>query len=387
MLKTAAETVGNKDCNCQLLYFTSSSLSADDTTIFFISDRSGSPNIHVKNLITGSEKMLTDNKSGYQKSYVYFDGDPLIGLGKASISLDTLNKIVYYIQDNQIKCVNENGEIKTLADVPSGEVTAFTHVSADGKLLCVPTTDARALEYDTIVNNTVPYNIDERVQRENLCSYLNVIDTATGEIVLREPVPKSWITHVQFSPTDNSKILYNHEWPGDCGIRRMWLFDGENHIALRTENDERRRDDWTCHEMWSTNGQSIIYHGSYHGGQSYIGKIEMNDLSITEIAIQENYKKYGHFTISPTGMLVSDGYYEENDTSNWSEYISIQQIDWTRKKINWIPLCKHNSSWRSQDAHPHPIYNHAGDKIYYTSDSLNDTLKIYAVNCDENTST
>ena len=44
----------------QLLYFTCSSLSRDDRRIFLLSDRNGSPNVVVKDLYTGEEKILTE---------------------------------------------------------------------------------------------------------------------------------------------------------------------------------------------------------------------------------------------------------------------------------------------------------------------------------------
>jgi hypothetical protein len=145
-------------------------------------------------------------------------------------------------------------------------MTAFTHVSADGTRLCVPTTDARALDDEVLLKGKPDYDIDERVQKESLSSYLRVYDTATGKEILCEQVPKAWITHVQFSPRDHNMILYNHEWCSDCGIRRMWLWDGHRHIRLRTEGEGRSRADWTCHEMWERDGSAIIYHGSYHHG-------------------------------------------------------------------------------------------------------------------------
>lgn len=102
-------------------------------------------------------------------------------------------------------------------------MTAFTHISADGTRLCIPTTDAHALDGDSILSGKPNYDIDKRVRDERLSSYLRVFDTRTGKEILCERVPQTWITHVQFSPIDNQLILYNNEWPSDCGIRRIWL--------------------------------------------------------------------------------------------------------------------------------------------------------------------
>ena len=221
------------DSNEQLLYFTSTSLTGDDGRIVFISDRTGQPNLFDRDLLTGHERQLTTNTDGYLKSYVYFDGIPYCGFGKASVSFHAPSGTLFYIQGREIRRIESTEKKNTIACYPAGQMTAFTHVSADGKRLCVPTTDEFALDGKKQLSGKPDYNIDERVQLEGLSSYLRVYDTDTGEELLCEQVPKCWITHVQFSPIDSELILYNHEWPSDCGIRRMWLFDGHSHRRLR----------------------------------------------------------------------------------------------------------------------------------------------------------
>ncbi len=358
--------------NNQLLYFTSTSLLAGDDAIVFLSERTGHPNIFYMNLKTGEERQLTFNEDGVLKSYVYFWGNEYKGLGKASVCLHAESGNIYYIQGRDICCVDIEGNQRILAELPDKQVTAFTHVSSDGTLLCVPTTDARALEYDTPQDTSryrPNYDIDERVRRENLSSWLRVYDTRTGKEVLAEQVPRAWITHVQFNPVDNKKILYNHEWPSDCGIRRIWLWDGKKHIRMRTEGDGRSREDWTCHEMWQRSGNEIIYHGIYKNNVPYIGKMNADGSNITEIPLPESYRKYGHFTVSNSGLLVSDGYYQEEneDSSGHGQWISFQKVDWENRRIEWIPLCKSGSNWDSQDSHPHPIFNHGDTAVYFTS--------------------
>ena len=50
------------------------------------------------------------------------------------------------------------------------------------------------------------------------------------------------------------------------------------------------------------------------------------------------------------------------------EWICRLDVDWAAGEIAWTPLCRNGSSWDSQDSHPHPIFNHAADAIYFTSD-------------------
>ncbi len=357
------------EANEQLLYFTSTSLLADDRRLLFLSDRTGNPNVFLRDIKTGAERQLTTNAEGYLKSYVYFDGQPYRGFGKASVSVHAASGTVFFIQGRNICATDATGRTRLLAEYPNGQMTAFTHVSADGTRLCVPTTDARALEADRLVRGRPDYDIDARVQTENLSSYLRVYDTATGRQVLCERVPKAWITHVQFSPVDHDLILYNHEWSSDCGIRRMWLWNGKEHIRLRPEGEGCKRTDWACHEMWERDGSAIIYHGGYDHGPAFVGRVRPDGTARVEISLPEGWHRYGHFTEGRPGVLVTDGYYEQaGDPKGSGAWLCVLKVDWAGKHIDWLPLCRHGSSWSSQDAHPHPIFNHAADAVFFTSE-------------------
>ena len=374
---------GHPECNEQLLYFTSNSLLADDQRLVIISDRTGDVNLFVRDMATGDECQLTDNAEGFLKSYVYFEGRPYQGLGRASVSLDAQRGIVYYLQGREIRATDMAGNTHTLALTPAGQMTAFTHVSEDGTRLVVPTTDAYALDGEVQLAGKPEYDIDERVQMNGLSSYLHVYDTASGHEVACEAVPRSWITHVQFAPLDRHTILYNHEWPADCGVRRVWLWDGATHHMLRPENvaESRSREDWTCHEMWERDGSWVIYHGSYAGGseyedrirpnsgRGYLGRVRPDGSGLREIAFPEGWTQYGHFTVGQPNWLVSDGYYRQGESAaHQGEWISLLHMDWEAGEIEWIPLEKSGSSWDSQDSHPHPIFDHAGRAVYFTSD-------------------
>ena len=377
--------------NDQLLYFTSTSMLSDDGGLVFISDRTGDPNLFFLDLRSGEERQLTENREGTLMSYVYFGGTPYRGFGKASVSLDAANGVAYYIQGREVRAVDVGGSERVLAELPLDQVTAFTHVSADGARLCVPTTDARALEgtaeppadgepvpayYETA---DPPYDVDARVQVEGLSSYIRVFDTTTGEEVLAVAVPRAWITHVQFSPMDSSVILYNHEYCADAGVRRLWLWDGTRHRMLRDENPAgsksapRSRHDWITHETWQRDGEYVVYHGGlgreYHAPPCFVGRVDVDNRDRQEVVFPDDWNQYGHFSVGGPGQLVTDGYYCTPETATgWGRWITLADVDWETCSIDWRPLTLHGSSWSSQDAHPHPIFDHACAAVYFTSD-------------------
>lgn len=395
----------------QLLYFTCSSLSRDDRRIYMLTDRTGHPNVMVRDMATGEERILTDNCKGTLKSYVYFDGTLNQGLGKASVCLDGERDLIYFIQDDKICKVGLDGAVSVLNFVPDGRMTAFTHVSADGRYLCVPMTDGRCLDFDpetegSGLDRRPVYDIDGRCQEEGLSSYLCVYDTGTGAMLYEKSIPKCWITHVQFNPRNPEQIMYNHEWSSfDCGIRRIWLYDhaSDTITRVRTEGDDtlgnpggyaRKANDWVCHEMWSDDGKTIIYHGGYEDGPAMVGKFEPESGKYWEIALPDDYDAYGHFTMDHQGNLVCDGYFKypwevkkvrENSTDNGpdphkkdAEYICKVLPDWEKGTLAWIPLCRHESDWLGQDAHPHPIYSHSGDRVFFNS-RMGKTVNVYCV--------
>ena len=370
--------------NDQLLYFTSPSVTADSRHLVFISDRAGAPNLFVRDLIGGQERQLTHVKETL-KSYIYFDGQPYRGLGKASVSLDVARGIIYYIEGRQIRAVTLGGKQRLLAEYPEGQMTAYTHVSADGTRLCVPTTDARVLDSETILAGRPDYDVDERVRRENLSSFLRIYDTETGDEIISERVPGAWITHVQFSPIDHNILLYNNEWCSvDQGIRRIWIWDGRKHLRLRTQGEGRDRMDYVTHEMWERDGTAIIYHGcyskesaDYNNREQFVGRITPDGSELVEITIPRHWGRYGHYTVGNSGELVTDGYYEEpgdpspmNASATWDTgaWITLLRTDWANRKLLWLPLCPSGSSWANQDCHPHPIINAAADSVFFTSD-------------------
>lgn len=376
-----------------------------------LTDRTGHPNVMVQDLATGEERILTDNCKGTLKSYVYFDGTLNQGLGKASVCLDGERDLIYFIQDDKICKVGLDGAVSVLNFVPDGRMTAFTHASADGRYLCVPMTDGRCLDFDpetegSGLDRRPVYDIDGRCQEEGLSSYLCVYDTGTGAMLYEKAIPKCWITHVQFNPRNPEQIMYNHEWSSfDCGIRRIWLYDhaSDTVTRVRTEGDDtlgnpggyaRKANDWVCHEMWSDDGKTIIYHGGYEDGPAMVGKFEPESGKYWEIALPDDYDAYGHFTMDHQGNLVCDGYFKypwevkkvrENSTDNGpdphkkdAEYICKVLPDWEKGTLAWIPLCRHESDWLGQDAHPHPIYSHSGDRVFFNS-RMGKTVNVYCV--------
>ena len=114
-----------------------------------------------------------------------------------------------------------------------------------------------------------------------------------------------------------------------CMIMRKMKLSAPNTEGADTLGNPRgytrKAEDWVCHEMWSDDGKTIIYHGGYQDGPAMVGKYDMESRHYWEIALPDDYDAYGHFTMDHLGNLVCDGYFKypwevkkvrENSTDN-----------------------------------------------------------------------
>ncbi|WP_168119973.1 oligogalacturonate lyase family protein [Paenibacillus sp. HB172176] len=367
------------------LYFTSSSFTADKKHILYISDDgSGNPNLYKLSIADGRAIQLTDNRNGIMRSYVYYDGNPNRGLAKASPSYNAESNNMLYIQDNEVRLIDvDTLEEKCLCRLPSHAMTGFTHLSSAGRLAAVPIIPAEAFR----VPPGNPFSqIRMKVQEEGIASSMLQIDTETGhcDTLFRQV---GWITHVQYHPQDSSQLLYNHE--GGMVEQRIWLYDGETIQKIR-EQMPGPDSLWICHEMWSQQGQGVIYHGTSgipndpamrELGRaedeivSFVGYYDRAAQRYDEVSFPPEMKAYGHFTSnSKDTLLVTDGVIDDAS-------IHLIEPNWPGRSASWTKVCAHNSSFKVQDVHPHPIFSREDRYVLYTSDAHNEEGKgnIYLV--------
>lgn len=386
--------------NSQHLYFTGASLSVDGARLVVLNDDDRPArgpydpdalvNVEVVDLHTGDRLRLSNNRVGLRRSYVYFGGHPDAGLAPGAVVFDPVRETAYMLEGRTMWAADaRTGVRRRLTDIPPDLVTGYAAVAPSGRRLCLPAIEAAAFR-DL-------HAIDRTVRELGLRTRIWVWDTSSGELVDEVIVERAWVTHVQFRPGDDSVLLFNHEWAEAGGERRLWISDGHGLRPLRTAAAVRgptpvRPDDVVDHEIWSPDGASVIYHGTYAGdagvlaGRSFLGRALVDSDVVHEIPFPPGFDRYGHFGLSSDSRLVSDGYAAfgpddarrpvpprmdradapaEDDGGTW---ISQVNVDWDAPSIEWIPLARHGSSWSSQDAHPHPIIDTVGSRAIFTSD-------------------
>jgi oligogalacturonide lyase len=393
--------------NAQHLYFTGPSLTADDRRLVFLADAARPArgpydpealvDVHVLDRRDGAIERLSDNRTGVQRSYVYFGGHPDAGIAPGSVALAAIPGVVCYLHGRLVHRADvTGGKDEVIAEIASGMATGYGALSDDGTRYCLPAIDASAF-MDL-------HRIDETVRANGLASHLWIFDTSSGRLVADVEVSGGWVTHAQFRPRDASTIAFNHEWAAEGGRRRIWLWDGRSIRPLRAVDDGDDRgpatpDDEVEHEVWTRDGERVVYHGRYaagphpFAGRAFLGSIEIATGAVCEIPLPIDYTRYGHVAPGAAGRLVTDGLAPddawgfgqagrraavparldgadappEDDGGGW---ISRLDVDWKATRIAWTPLVRHGSTWSSQDAHPHPVFDHAGSSILFTSDDV-----------------
>jgi Tol biopolymer transport system component len=337
----------------QHLYFTSFSVTADDRWLAFISDRDGNPNLHAIDRRDGTIRRLSANAGGLLRSYVYPQGG-LRGLSKASPCLDPHRNRLFYIRDDILFAVDLDAETpaeRRLCELPQGWYGGFTHISPDGKWLCVPCTDPQAFanektQWEQL--KTVPM----RMARLGLVSRILLVEVESGQLRTAAETP-FWVTHVQFDPAGSGRIVFNRE--GDAPDRensrcdRIWCLEPTG--AFRRLAPQPAGE-WRSHENWSPDGRSIVYHGG-RGGKAFVAARTWEGELLHETNLGD--VEFWHATAAQDGRrLVVD---------RRDGMISLLDPD-ADCATN---LCRHDTTYEDQDAHAHPITTPSGKSVVFTS--------------------
>lgn len=388
----------DSDKHDQHLYFTSPSVTDDDQYLVIISEREGKPDLFCIDRNTTKISQITNSK-GLLKSYTYPHGGEE-GLSKASPFLDSKNKILYWIEDDCIWCITlgANEAQKKITSLPKGWITGYTHVSSDGKKMCVPCTDPKAFTDEDKTQHDQLKNVPIRMISEGFKTKIIVVDLESGTYNSRIELP-FWVTHVQFDPNDSNLILCNSE--GSLASRakrehpfwgRIWLADTDGSYERLFSQCEG---DFVNHENWFLDGEGIVYHGKYDQKVSkkivYYGMIACNKFISKIFSREKLCATFEHFvegrnsngellfseiTNHPVSHAVAGTQVPNfiTDSRDGNIYGYRMQNNNFKKSL----ICNHCSSLKFQDAHPHPRVTKNGNSIIFTSDK-DGTCNVYEV--------
>jgi Tol biopolymer transport system component len=360
------------DSKNQHLYFTTPSVTHDLRWLLMISERLGTPNLFAMETRTG-ETFAVSRAIALQYSYVYAEGGPA-GFCKASPALDADRNRIYWVEDDALwRCPLGNGAVgprERVATLPATGWLGFSHVSADGRYFAIPIADKAAFEPEDVDQYQQMKNVPHRMVQRGLGTKLAVVDVETGSTRVWATIP-FWVTHVQFSPGDNSRMIFNSEgsyWIEGDPHTRVWVAkaDGSYRKLFHLDGNEN-----ASHENWSFDGGFITSHGSYVGEQFGKGWVQAHAWDGTRLWREP----LGGIEIGHATCLNNSRSFAVDEKEGW---ISILDLDGPEGRPALRRLCRHDSSWKSQDVHPHPVMTPDGRSIIFTSD-CEGTAAIYQV--------
>ena len=402
--------------NCQLLYFTTGSVTADGRTLAAItnaySDHPEGASLARIDRATGVMEPLAIFPGPAMQAYPYFarprPADPkedylhngtvaTHGLNKSSPCLHPASGELFFVWGRadgwgQLDGVNlHDGRRRMVAEIPPERTVGYCHLDATGAHMLLSLADRRILDFGAVRKGN--REMSENYARFGLTTQITEVDLATGKLAVRWEEP-AWVTHVQYHPRRRDIVLCNHEWTWPLGIERMWLrADGAPSRRLRhagrpvqfRASPDLGLDD-VAHEVWQEDGEAVIYHGvRWDAGEypeQFVGRAPVDPLApLQEISLPGDVASfYGHFFPSRQGdFVITDAVADDRGKAQRrGNLISRLNLDWSTGTMAVVPLCASNTSWHTQDNHPHPVLSPDQREVLFTSD-CSGVRQIYSV--------
>jgi hypothetical protein len=138
--------------------------------------------------------------------------------------------------------------------------------------------------------------------------------------------------------------------------------------------------------VWQEDGAAVIYHGvRWDAGdypEQFVGRAAVNPAEpLQEISLPRDVASfYGHFFPSRAGdFVITDAVADETGKqSRKGNLITRLNLDWANGRMAVVPLCACNSTWHTQDNHPHPVLSPDQREVLFTSD-CDGVRRIYSV--------
>ena len=335
--------------NSHHLYFTNPGWYAGGKKMLLGSDRENRTNLFGIDLESGEIEQLTDL-------------DP----GKVSFLCTAVNpkrEEAYFRYDRSLVAVDlKTRELRPLCEMPEGFRWSMVNVTADGKHVCVGYYEDLS---DRIRIDRNYIGFPEVCQAHPLSRIVRAaVDGSGAEVVWEE---KTWIGHINTSPTLPNILTFCHEGPWGMVDNRIWGLDLETRKAwqIRPRQVEGER---VGHEYWYADGVHLGYHGTRADRPGFFGRIKYDD---TECVEQDCASQTGHIHSNDASVIVGDG---GQVIRVWKETGS----GYDGPRI----LAEHRSSMHIQESHPHPRFTPDGKQVVYTS-NFSGYCNVYLVDVPE----
>ncbi|MGF7400575.1 oligogalacturonate lyase family protein [Thermoanaerobacterium thermosaccharolyticum] len=329
-------------------YFTQPLLSSDGKYLLTASDRTGLWQLYSLELETGKMVELTDDSC----------------VAPQSPCLDSNRMIAYYWNGLVLKSVDLSNLIeREIYKVPEGFHPGILSISADGEALDFVYIEN--LNLSTLTGKLYS-GMSETLYRRPSCVVMRVKPyEGTAEAIWGE---REWISHVITSPVDKDIIVFCHE--GDWHlVQRTWVIKASTH-EIWPIIETKRYLERAGHEFFTKKGTLVTQYG--------IRETTNSEWKCSDVFIKPDgsgMRKYDyypgpkpmHIQVNSTETIgVGDCAYIDSDFKDARNFMILIKYEDNQAKQKL--LCRHNTSWKYQYSHPHPIFTNDDRYVIFGSD-------------------
>lgn len=337
----------NHKAHSHHLYFTNPGWYAGGMKLLISSDRGNRTNLYGVDLPDGSLTQLTDLPE--------LAGEPTL----LDTSKNPRREEAYLWANRVLMALDlETLRLRELYRAPEGFTTSMTNVTADGRH--VMTALVEDLSHRFRVNLDHGYiGFREIWEARPLSRVIRVaVDTGQAEVAWEE---RTWIGHVNTSPTQGHLLTFCHEGPWNLVDNRIWGLDIDTGRAWKIR--PTGPGEQVGHEYWFRDGIHIGYHGR-RGDQTIYGSIRYDNTGQVEAPFPVRLS--WHFHSNALDLIVGDGSAEEPYLLLWRFKGGSGAVPaaWEGPRI----LAFHRGSFHVQIVHVHPALSPDGRQVLYTCD-------------------
>ncbi|HEX2951152.1 MAG TPA: oligogalacturonate lyase family protein, partial [Armatimonadota bacterium] len=325
--------------NSYHLYFTNPGWYDGGRKLLFGSDRENRTNLFSVDLASGEICQLTDL-------------DPVVEPYEIDFQVSCVNPVrdeAYFFHGTKLMALDLTTlETNVLWELPTKFLHTMLNCTADGRYVCLSICQDLSDEIHTdLLRGYVGFA--ETWAAHPLSRIVRVAVDGSGAETLWEE--KSWIGHVNTSPTQANLLTFCHEGPWEKVDNRIWGFDTDTQKAWMIRPREHEGDA-VGHEYWHADGVFLGYHGGLVDGSRVFGRVRYDNTDRFEVSFPH---ETGHIHSNDWSMIVGDAHQVRLWQWNGEGY------DGPRM------LCEHRSSCHTQYAHVHPRFSPDGSQVLFTS--------------------
>ncbi len=240
-------------------------------------------------------------------------------------------------------------EMIELWQMPKGFSKSMLNVTADGKHVCVGIYEDLSDRFRVDLHRGY-VGFHEIHAANPLSRVMRIATDGSGADIVWEE--RSWIGHVNTSPTQPHLLTFCHEGPWEKVDNRIWGLDLNTCKAWMIR--PREQNERVGHEYWHADGEYVGYHGHGQGNTKFFGRVRWDNTDRTEVDFPF---ETGHIHSNDFHMIVGDG----------GKVVRLWR--WTGSGFEGPRvLAEHRSSMHIQEVHVHPRFSPDGAYVVYTSD-------------------